>query len=222
MTKCRIICLFFWNLTNYDLMKIIYYIIGIFIIIGFVYLYFSNKEPITNYPSSGVDIIAFGDSLVEGVGASSGNDFVSILSKNIGRPIVNLGRSGDTTRDGLLRINQLDNYKPKVVLLLFGGNDHIRKLPIEETQKNLELMIENIQARGAIVFLLGVRGGLLNDPFDTIFEYLRDKYHTAYLSDLLDGIFGNARYLSDVVHPNDIGHNMIAERIYPILIQLLK
>ncbi|MEK7453223.1 MAG: GDSL-type esterase/lipase family protein [Patescibacteria group bacterium] len=203
-------------------MKIIYYIIGIFIIIGFVYLYFSNKEPITNYPSSGVDIIAFGDSLVEGVGASSGNDFVSILSKNIGRPIVNLGRSGDTTRDGLLRINQLDNYKPKVVLLLFGGNDHIRKLPIEETQKNLELMIENIQARGAIVFLLGVRGGLLNDPFDTIFEYLRDKYHTAYLSDLLDGIFGNARYLSDVVHPNDIGHNMIAERIYPILIQLLK
>lgn len=184
--------------------------------------YFSRGEKITNYPSNGTDIIAFGDSLVEGLGSTGGNDFVSRLSQKINQPIINLGHAGDTTADGLARISQLDEYNPKVVLLLLGGNDHLRKIPIEDTFRNLATLIENIQARGAIVLLLGVRGGLFNDKFDTEFEILRDTYHTAFVPDVLDGLFGNDKYMSDTIHPNDIGYGMIADRIYPVLIEMVK
>lgn len=194
----------------------------IFIALGIYY--FSRNETITNYPSKGTDIIAFGDSLVEGVGSTAGNDFVSLLSDKIGQPIVNFGHAGDTTADGIARarIGQLDNYNPKVVLLLLGGNDHLKKIPVTDTFKNLAVLIENIQAHGAVVLLLGVRGGLFNDRFDTEFESLRDTYNTAFVSDVLEGLFGNMQYMSDTVHPNDIGYRMIADRIYPVLIGVLK
>ncbi|MEK7148735.1 MAG: GDSL-type esterase/lipase family protein [Patescibacteria group bacterium] len=183
--------------------------------------YFSRTAPITNYPSKGTDIIAFGDSLVEGVGSTSGGDFVSLLSKKIGQPIINLGRAGDTTVDGVARISLLDSYNPKVVLLLFGGNDHLKKIPITDTHKNLAVLIENIQARGAVVVLLGVRGGLFNDRFDTEFENLRGTYNTAFVPDVLYGLFGNTQYMSDIIHPNNIGYKMIADRIYTVLLEVI-
>lgn len=184
-------------------------------------LFFFRNEPITNYPSSGTDIVAFGDSLVQGVGAGEGQDFVSLLSKRIGRPILNLGHSGDTTAAGLARIQELDAYKPKVVLLLLGGNDYLKKVPITETRKNLEAIIEHIQARGAVVLLLGVRGGLLHDRFDSEFEDLRDTYHTAFVPDVLDGLLGDSAYMADSVHPNAAGYKLIADKIYPVLMQVL-
>lgn len=192
----------------------------IFVALGFYY-FMRDEKTIINYPSSGTDIIAFGDSLVEGLGSTNGNDFVSRLSQKIVQPIINLGHAGDTTADGLARISQLDEYNPKVVLLLLGGNDHLRKMPIEDTFKNLATLIENIEARGAVVLLLGVRGGLFNDKFDTEFENLRDTYHTAFVTDVLGGLFGNDKYMSDTIHPNDIGYGMIAERIYPVLIGVI-
>ena len=187
-----------------------------------IYYFARNEKTITNYPSSGTDIIAFGGSLVEGLGSTSGNDFVSLLSRKIGEPIVNLGNAGDTTADGLARISQLDEYNPKVVLLLLGGNDHLKKIPVADTFKNLAILIENIHARGAVVLLLGVRGGLFNDKFDTEFEILQENYNTAFVPDVLGGLFGNDKYMADVIHPNDIGYGMIADRIYPVLIEIIK
>lgn len=199
-------------------------ILGIFLITFFVFgaYYFFHTENITNYPSQGTDIVAFGDSLVLGVGSTNGNDFVSLLSQKIGLPIINLGHSGDTTIDGIERIKELDDYDPKVVILLLGGNDHLKKIPVTDTHKNLAVLIENIQSRGAIVLLLGVRGGLFNDRFDTEFEKLRDTYNTAFVPDVLDGLFGNAKYMSDPIHPNDSGYKIIAERIHPVLARVIK
>ncbi len=183
----------------------------------------STRAPqVTNYPSSGTDVIAFGDSLVAGSGAASGSDFVSLLSKKVGQPIVNLGVPGNTTAQGLARLSELDAYHPKVVLLLLGGNDHLARLPIEETFSNLGKIIENIQGRGSIVLLLGVRGNLLGDKFRPEFEKLQAKYKTAYVPDVLSGLFGNGKYMSDTIHPNDEGYAIIAERIYPVLSKLLE
>ena len=184
--------------------------------------YFTRPNIVTNYPSKGTDIIALGDSLVEGLGSTSGNDFVSLLSQKIAEPIVNLGRAGDTTADVLLRINELDNYNPRVVILLVGGNDYLKKIPIHDTRRNLATIIENIQARGAVILLLGVRGGLFNDRFGAEFENLRDMYHTAFVPDVLDGLFGNPQYMSDTIHPNNVGYQMIADRIYPVIAGVLK
>lgn len=194
-------------------------LLAIFAALGVFYF---RTEVVANYPSKGTDIIAFGDSLVEGVGAADGNDFVSLLSQKIGQPIVNLGRAGDTTADGVARIGQLDAYNPKVVLLLLGGNDYLRRIPISDTRKNLEILIQNIQARGAVVLLLGVRGGILNDRFAAEFKNLRDTYQTAFVSDVLDGLLGNGQYMADTTHPNAAGYRIIAERIYPILREVIK
>ncbi|KKW08755.1 MAG: Lipolytic protein family [Candidatus Kaiserbacteria bacterium GW2011_GWA2_49_19] len=204
--------------------KIMYCIVaGAVLILAVWYSFFrSGATEITNFPSSGTDIIAFGDSLVAGTGATDGNDFVSLLSQATGREIVSLGVPGNTTADGLARIDELDRYMPKVVLLLLGGNDHLKKVPIETTFTNLGKIIENIHSKGAIVLLLGVKGNLFGDKFEPEFEKLRDKYKTAYVSNVLDGLFRNPKLMEDSIHPNDAGNKVIAERIYPVLAPLLK
>ncbi len=177
--------------------------------------------PPTNYPSAGTELVAFGDSLVYGTG-SSGGGFVALLAQKVGQPIANLGVPGDTTAQALARLSDLDKYKPKAVLLLLGGNDYLRRVPKEQTFGNLAAIIEDIQKRGAIVLLLGVRGGLLQDNFAPEFKALAKKYHTAYVPNVLDGLLGNKEYMFDEVHPNDAGYAKIAERIAPLLQQLIK
>lgn len=198
--------------------KIYIVIISLVIISIFAFVKFKKGEDIKNYPSGGTHIIAFGDSLVYGVGASSReNNFVSILSKRIGEPIINLGVSGNTTGDGLSRIKELDGYDPKIVILLLGGNDYLRKIPKEETFNNLAKIIENIQSRGAIVLLLGVRGGIVSDEYKNEFEILSKKYKTAYVPNVLSGLLTNQKYMADAIHPNDEGYRIIADKIYPVL-----
>ena len=202
------------------------YIIGTFavaLILGFWYFTGEKSLSVRNFPSAGTDIIAFGDSLVQGTGASTQErNFVSLLSQKLGRPIVNLGVPGNTTADGIARLAELDQYSPKVVLLLLGGNDHLRKVPIDTTFANLGAIIQNLQSRGAVVLLLGIKGNLFGDQFKPRFEKLRGTYHTAYVSDVLDGLFGKTQFMSDSIHPNDAGYAKIADRIYPELIKLLK
>jgi acyl-CoA thioesterase I len=203
-------------------MRIWIFILGAALLVGGIIWFFSSqKSEITNYPSGGTDIIAFGDSLVSGAGATKGNDFVSLLSKRIGTDIINLGVPGNTTADGLARLYELDAYNPKIVILLLGGNDHLKRVPIETTFHNLEKIVQAIQAKGAIVLLLGVKGNLFGDNFESQFESLRDTYHTAYVPNVLDGLFGNQTYMADAVHPNDAGNKIIAERVYPVLEEIL-
>ena len=199
------------------LLFVVIFVVGIFIVASLF-----PKKKITNYPSAGTDIIAYGDSLVQGVGSTFGGDFVSVLSKKIGRPIVNLGRSGDTTADGLARISDLDKYNPKVVLLLLGGNDYLKKIPPNETEVNLIKIIKNIQARGAIVVLLGVRGGLITDRFEKMYKDLSKRNQTAYVQDVLRGLIFNTNYMFDTIHPNNAGYALIAEKIYPTLVRVIK
>jgi acyl-CoA thioesterase I len=185
--------------------------------------FFSNSDTdITNFPSAGTDIIAFGDSLVAGNGATEDNDFVSLLSRKIGRPIINLGVPGDTTADGLARLHELERYRPKVVLLLLGGNDHLKRVPVETTFQNLAKIIEHLHAKGAVVLLLGVKGSLLGDQFASEFEALEERYTTAYLPNVLEGLFGKEEFMADSIHPNDAGYEIIADRIYPLLLPLLR
>ena len=98
----------------------------------------------------------------------------------------------------------------------------MKKVPITETRKNVSQIIQNIHSRGATVLLLGVRGGILQDRFETEYETLSDVYNTAYVSDVLEGLLGNAQYMSDAVHPNDNGYNKIMMRVAPELKKLIE
>lgn len=186
---------------------------GAVIVLAIVFLFFRNNENIRNFPPSGRTVVAFGDSLVAGQGASLGNDFVSVVSRQIGIPITNLGQSGDTTETALARIGGALALKPNVVIVLLGGNDALKKVPLEETRRNLSLIIDRFQSTGAIVLLLGVRGGLLGDPYDTMYEELADESGSLYVEDVLKGLFGSPKYMSDAIHPNDAGYAVIADRV---------
>ncbi len=177
---------------------------------------------ITNYPPARDVVVSFGDSLVEGVGATSGNDFSSILEDRLGVPIINRGIRGNTTADGLARIDDvLRRDTPGVVILLLGGNDAIRRVSVEETFKNLSTIIEKIHARGAVTLLVGVQGGILGDKYKGEFRDLRKRYQTAFVPDILDGLIGTPGLMYDGVHPNDEGYRVIADRLEPVLRELL-
>ncbi len=181
-----------------------------------VWWLFPSKIEITNYPPQSSTVVAFGDSLVSGVGATEGNDFVSQLSGKIGRPIMNMGVPGNTTADGVLRISDVIKKKPGIVLLLLGGNDTLRQIPITTTEANLRTLIEAFQKSGAVVVFIGVRGGVLGSDREDMYERVSEEYGALYVPDILDGIFLKRELMSDGIHPNDAGHARIAERLSDI------
>lgn len=204
--------------------KKFFYIILTLAIVVVVFLLWPNNK--TNVVlDKNLKIIAFGDSLVQGVGASKGNDFVSRLSQKTGVNIVNAGVSGNTTIDGLLRLQKdvLDK-KPDVVILLLGGNDALKQISVEQTFGNLENMINQIKQGGAKVLLLGVRGGVvfIGKNYDPEFESLAKKTNTVLVPDVLDGLFGNKEFMSDGIHPNDAGYEKIANKIWQYLPRIFK
>ncbi|MCP6720301.1 MAG: GDSL-type esterase/lipase family protein [Patescibacteria group bacterium] len=181
-----------------------------------------DSYEIKNYPSAGETIVAFGDSLVEGVGSSAGHDFVSLLSEKIGVPIVNAGRSGDTTSMALQRLgSDVLSRDPDIVLVLLGGNDYLEGVAKSETFGNLNLIIDRIQEEGAIVAILAIQGGLFQDDYRGSFTRLAEEKGAAYVPNVLRGIIGRADLLSDSVHPNDKGYKIMADRIEPVLQDLL-
>jgi acyl-CoA thioesterase-1 len=183
---------------------------------------YESQKVIKNQNSTGANIIAFGDSLTEGIGATKGNDYVSILSKEIGQPILNKGRQGDTTAQALARIDDVLKNDPKIVIVYLGGNDVLQGVAPETTFKNLSTIIEKIQAKGAAVILVGVRGGIFKDPYKDRFKELTGIYQTAFVPDMMISILGNEELLyTDSVHPNDKGYEIIAEKIGESLHKLL-
>jgi acyl-CoA thioesterase I len=186
-------------------------------------LYFTLRPvEYTNYPPHTGPIVAFGDSLVQGVGASSGKDFVTLLAQKVGEPIENFGVSGNTTAQALERIDEALAQRPRIVLILLGGNDYLRRIPREQTFANLSAIIDRFQQEGAVVVLLGVRGGVLVDNFATPFENLAKSKGAVYVSDVLKGLLGKQEYMTDEIHPNDKGYGIIAKRVFQALQPVLK
>lgn len=173
-----------------------------------------NTENIIDKPKAGDAIIVFGDSLVEGVGSTQNNNLVSVLSDRLGIPMINAGKSGDTTRLALQRLGRdVLVRNPKVVIILLGGNDALQGVPPEETFSNLGAMIDDIHARGSAVLLVGVRGGLFNAEYQRRFPSLALEKKVSYVPDILRGVLGNADLMSDAIHPNDLGYARMADRI---------
>ena len=185
--------------------------------------YFQSGDPRGARPTSGSAVIAFGDSLVTGHGTSPGHDFVSLLSRRLGVPIVNAGRGGDTTESALRRV-EIDVLArdPRVVIVLLGGNDILRRVPTEATFTNLAAIVERIRQRGAAVVLVGLSTGFLIDPYGPEYARLAERTSSAYVPDILGGILRNEARMADAIHPNDEGHAIMADRIEPVLRQLVE
>lgn len=168
--------------------------------------------PITNASPRGTNIIAFGDSLTAGRGAPSGQSYVDQLSQRLGVPIINAGVSGDTTLDALNRLDRdVLERDPKIVIVLLGGNDVMRRLPTTEAASRIDEITRRVQERGALVILVtfNAGGGDLASAVDRI---ARER-GCPLVSNALSGLFGDAELMADAVHPNAKGYAIVAERI---------
>lgn len=199
-------------------------IVGSIIILIFVvgYVSFWRHPEIKNTPPKNDTIVIFGDSLVEGVGSTAGNDLVSVLQRGSDKKFINYGKSGDTTRDARDRTVDVLAEHAGVVIIILGGNDVLQKIPKEETFVHLETMITTFQDDGSAVILVGVRSGVVGNGRDADYKALADKTGALYVSDILKDVFAKRQYMSDAVHPNDAGYALIAERFMPIIASLFK
>ncbi len=210
---------------NYMSGRSFFYIAFLIIFGGALYFFFFSDPPppVTNFPPKGTKVLVLGDSLSEGVGASQTDKaYIGLLESRLGVTIINRGRSGDTTGMALARYDSdVAPEKPDILIVLLGGNDYLRRLPQEETFRNLRAIIERAHKDGAVVLLLGVRGGLLNDKFDNDFRDLAEEMHVLFVPNVLDGIIGHAELMADQIHPNDRGYALVADKVEPALRSLV-
>lgn len=166
----------------------------------------------------GASILAFGDSLTEGVGASEQAAYPAQLEALTGHPVINAGISGETSTEGLRRLpGVLDRHDPALMILLTGGNDVLRNQDLARAKRNIARMIEIAQGRGVQVVLVGVPKKSLFSDSAPLYRELADFYHVPLVDDLVAGLLRHPGYKSDAVHLNAAGYRAMAERLDEVL-----
>jgi acyl-CoA thioesterase-1 len=166
---------------------------------------------------SAVTVVAFGDSITAGFGTSGDNDYVSVLSNRTGVAIINAGRSGDTTASALARIDSAVLARDADIVIVFlGGNDLLQGVPVQQRIANITTIVQQIRGDGAAVILVGVGSGAI-DPFEGALAGIASQTSSTLVPAVLDGILGVPGLMTDLIHPNNAGHAIIADRIEPAL-----
>ena len=173
------------------------------------------------------NVVILGDSLTFGTGANSGEDYPSILASKTGWHIVNAGVSGNTSSNGLERLPAiLEGDKIDLLIVELGGNDFIRRVPVNETSQNLKTILAQAKARQIPTLLLaipefspfGAAVGHLSDH--PIYEKIADETATPLVEDVFSDVLGNNALKSDPIHPNAEGYRLVAEKLQQALIKL--
>ncbi len=170
--------------------------------------------------NNGDVILAFGDSLTHGTGATRDSAYPAVLSKLTGHTVINAGVPGETTADGLARLPEvLNDVRPKIVLLCLGGNDMLRRQDSNNTEANLRRMIQAIRASGAAVVLIGVpQPALFSGPPD-FYQRLADEFELPYESEIFEEVLKTPRLKADPIHANAEGYKVVAQRLAELLEQ---
>ncbi|MCX5710912.1 MAG: GDSL-type esterase/lipase family protein [Candidatus Omnitrophica bacterium] len=181
------------------------------------------KREIKNINSKGTSIICFGDSITFGYGADPGEDFPTQLGKLLGREVINAGVSGDTSTEGMLRLDkEVLERNPLLVLIEFGGNDFIKKVPKETTIKNTREFIRRIQARGAMVAIVDISAGLFLRDYRLLFAKIAREEGCIFIPAVLTKLITNPSMKSDFLHPNAAGYQVVARRVQAAINPYLK
>ena len=191
------------------------------ILVYLTLLVFGCSEPSVNLKelSSNAVILAFGDSLTYGTGASAEQAYPSILARLTSHEVANEGIPGEISLDGANRLpGLLDEIQPELLILIHGGNDILKKIPRAETAKNLGKMIAEAKQRDIAVILLGVpEPKLFATSSAEIYQTIAEQYAIAADLSTLPEILRSRDLKSDMVHPNAKGYSQMAENIYSLL-----
>lgn len=181
-------------------------------------------------------ILAYGDSLFAGFGLPAKDSFPSRLEarlqqQGIDARVINGGNSGDTTADGVARLDWTLADKadrPDFVLLELGANDMLRCLPTDAVRANLDTMIHRFQASGSRVLLFGMQAQRNCGPdyqrrFDRIYPDLAKQDHVPLYPFFLQGVAMKPQFNQpDGKHPNARGVAVLVDRIEPWIARQLQ
>lgn len=196
----------------------------------------SALAQVTPTPASAKKVIIFlGDSLAAGLGVQPQQAFPALIEQkireqNLPYEVVNAGLSGDTTAGGLRRIDWLLQRKIDVLVIELGGNDGLRGQPVANIKSNLQAMIDKAKAKEPDVKIVvaGMQmppnlGGQYAEQFRQVFFDVAKENNAAMIPFLLEGV-GGQRELNqpDLIHPNPLGHRIVADVVWKTIEPLLK
>ena len=185
-------------------------------------------------PPESKTVVVLGDSLAAGFGVEPSEAFPALLQEKMNAAglnytVVNAGVSGDTSSDGLNRINWLLKRRIDVLILELGGNDGLRGIPAATTKTNLQSIIDRVKQKypDAKIVVAGMQmppnmGEAYTTAFRKLFSDLAENNHAALVPFLLEGVGGKPELNQpDHIHPTPEGHKIVADNVWKVLKPLL-
>ena len=177
-----------------------------------------------------IKIMLYGDSLMAGYGLNQNENLSSALTakfnlKETAVLIINASVSGNTTSNGLARLDWSLGESPNIVILCLGANDMLRGIDPKYIRENLNTMISKINESGSKVILAGMRspksmGGIYQQRFDQMYREIAEEHDLTFMPFLLEGIALEKKYLqNDYKHPNALGIQVMANNLYPYILE---
>lgn len=180
------------------------------------------------------NIIFFGNSLSAGYGVEPTEAFPAVIQHIIDSlalpyKVINAGLSGETTAGGNSRIDWILRQPIDVFVLELGGNDGLRGIPISETTKNLQAIIDKVKAKypAAKIVLAGMQvppnmGARYANEFKQVYRQLAEKNNTSLIPFLLEGVGGIPDLNQpDGIHPTPKGHKILAKNVWQVIKDIL-
>jgi len=177
-----------------------------------------------------ITIMLYGDSLMAGYGLNQNENLSSALTakfnlKETAVLIINASVSGNTTSNGLARLDWSLGESPNIVILCLGANDMLRGIDPKYIKENLNTMISKLNESGSKVILAGMRspksmGGIYQQRFDQMYREISEEHDLTFMPFLLEGIALEKKYLqNDYKHPNALGIQVMANNLYPYILE---
>lgn len=179
-------------------------------------------------------ILFFGNSLTAGYGLDPSQAFPALIQQRIDSLklpylAVNAGLSGETSAGGNTRVEWILKQPVEIFVLELGANDGLRGIPLDETVKNLQSIIDKVKAAypTAKIVLAGMQvppnmGKTYSDRFRSLYRELAEKNKAALVPFLLEGVGGIPELnQGDGIHPTAEGHQLLAENVWKVLKELL-
>jgi lysophospholipase L1-like esterase len=177
-----------------------------------------KRKPSAAALKSDARVLALGDSLTFGYGASPDASWPVKLGELTGWQIENAGVNGDTSAGALQRLPSLlaaDNYD--AILIGIGGNDMLRGVSASATRDNIAALVGQARAHTPYVALLAtpapdamraVVGSLSDAPF---YEEVAKSGQALLVANVYSSVLSDASLRSDRIHANAQGYAKVAQ-----------
>ena len=180
-------------------------------------------------------LLILGDSISAGYGIKESENWVSLLENylNAGSEtkyfLINSSVSGDTTSGGVSRISKaLEVSSPDFVLIELGGNDALRGYPLENIEKNLEIIVKEVLNKKSKPILMQIKippnyGKRYVSAFEDLYPSISEKYQIPLVKFLLEKVALDSSLMqADGIHPNSLAQPIIASAMKIALLKILE